>query len=222
MPDFDIDLLKKTWQEQNIRPKYAGSEILEMLNKKSRHIVKYIFWISAAEFLVFLALTILYIFQTDDNDSVINIIERLGAKKTFETEKNLAHLYFVMKVVSLLVTGIFAVKFYNSYRKIRVEENLKKFILRIVNFRQTVNRFIMANFGLVILFAVVICWFIYNEISMQQVQLNPQIIIGFVITAIIMTGICIGLVWFYYRVVYGIMMKKLGKNLEQLKEIENA
>lgn len=222
MPDFDIDLLKKTWQEQNIRPKYAGSEILEMLNKKSRHIVKYIFWISAAEFLVFLALTILYIFQTDDNDSVINIIERLGAKKTFETEKNLAHLYFLMKIVCLLVTGIFAVKFYSNYRKIRVEENLKKFILRIVNFRQTVNRFIMANFGLVILFAVVICWFIYNEISMQQVQLNPEIIIGFVITAIIMTGIYIGLVWFYYRVVYGIMMKKLDKNLEQLKEIENA
>ncbi len=221
MPDFDIDLLKKTWQDQKICPKYACSEILEMLNKKSRNIVKYIFWISAAEFLVFLSLTIIYIFQTDDNNSVINIIERAGAKKTYEMEKNLAHLYFLMKIVSLLVTGIFAVKFYSNYRKIRVEENLKKIISRIVNFRQTVNRFILANFAMVILFSVVICWFIYNEISAQQVQMNPKIMISFVFASILVTAICIGLVWIYYRVVYGIMMKKLGKNLEQLKEIES-
>jgi len=45
MPDFDLDNLKKTWQEQEVRPKYDGAQIEAMLNKSSRNYVKYILWI---------------------------------------------------------------------------------------------------------------------------------------------------------------------------------
>jgi hypothetical protein len=49
--DFDIDDLKKSWQEQKVPEVYETSEIEAMLNKKSRNYVKYIFWISLVEFL---------------------------------------------------------------------------------------------------------------------------------------------------------------------------
>lgn len=47
--DFDIDDLKKSWQEQTVTEVYGTSEIEAMLNKKSRNYVKYIFglaWLS--------------------------------------------------------------------------------------------------------------------------------------------------------------------------------
>ena len=43
MPEFDLDSLKKTWQEQPVQPKYDDKEILQMLNRKSRNYIKYIF-----------------------------------------------------------------------------------------------------------------------------------------------------------------------------------
>jgi hypothetical protein len=48
--DFDIDDLKKSWQEQKVTEVYETSEIEAMLNKKSRNYVKYIFWISLLNF----------------------------------------------------------------------------------------------------------------------------------------------------------------------------
>jgi hypothetical protein len=47
--DFNIDDLKKSWQEQTVTEVYGTSEIEAMLNKKSRNYVKYIFglaWLS--------------------------------------------------------------------------------------------------------------------------------------------------------------------------------
>lgn len=37
--DFDIDSLKKTWQDQQISDGYDQNEIESMLNKKSRNYV---------------------------------------------------------------------------------------------------------------------------------------------------------------------------------------
>ena len=67
MPEFDLDSFKKTWQEQPVQKKYDDNEILKMLNRKSRNYVKYIFWISVAEFLLFSVMGIFYFFQNDWN-----------------------------------------------------------------------------------------------------------------------------------------------------------
>ena len=65
--DFDIDDLKKSWQEQKVPEVYQTSEIEAMLNKKSRNYVKYIFWISLVEFLFFALLSIYTIFSSNNN-----------------------------------------------------------------------------------------------------------------------------------------------------------
>jgi hypothetical protein len=54
---------------------------------------------------------------------------------------------------------------------------------------------------------------------MQNIHLENPTIIGFYV------GIIISLLWncvvlLYYRIVYGIIMRRLGKNLEQLQKIE--
>ena len=220
MPEFDLDNFKKTWQEQDILPKYDSTEIEAMLNKSSKNYVKYILWISVAEFLVIFGMNLYYAFLGDDTNSFISILARLGIKNTSSLEANFAHLYFCLKVVSLLMTAFFVVRFFRNYRKINIESNLKKLILQIINFKKTVNLFILANILLIILFTVILMVFTLSALNQQNIHLTNPTLIVFLVGTIVMMGISVVLIWVYYRLVYGIILKRLGKNLEELQKIE--
>lgn len=221
MPDFNIDDFKKTWQEHEVRPKYGNSEILEMLNHKSRNYVKYILWISVVEFLFFTGLSVFYIFRTEDSNSFISAMEKLGVQNTPELQQEFGHLYNILKALSFLITGFFVVRFYQNYRRINLEANLKRFILQIMIFRRTVNHFILANILLLIIFTGILTLFIFRTLATQEITLEQPTLVGFLTGIGIATLLSVGLIWLYYRIVYGIIMKKLGRNLNQLKDIEN-
>ncbi len=219
MPDFDIDSLKKTWQEQELPPKYDNSAIQEMLNKRSRNYVKMIFWISVAEFLFFLGLTVFYITSSEDTNSFINILSRLGVDITPKIEMDFAHLFFGLKMLSLIVTAYFIVRFYLSFRKIDVELNLRKLISQIISFRKVVNLFIMTNILLLVFFTALLTALVFHTLSMQNVHLEGSTLTGFIVGILFSTTLCVVLIWTYYRVVYGIILRRLGKDLKQLQDL---
>ncbi|KFF01702.1 hypothetical protein [Chryseobacterium luteum] len=221
MPDFDLDSFKKTWQEQPVQPKYDSNEILQMLNKKSRNYVKYIFWISVAEFLFFSVLGVFYFFQDEESDSFRKILEKLGAQKAPEIETNFDHAYLAIKILSLLITAYFVLKFYQNYRKIRIEENLKGLIIRIIKFKKTVNAFILISIAILVVFTFVFTAFIFYVLNSQNVRPDNSNLIIVIIGIIVSTVLCILLIWLYYRLVYGIIIKKLDRNLKQLKDIDS-
>jgi len=221
MPEFDLDNLKKTWQEHTVEPKYSNTEIEAMLNKSSRNYVKYILWISIAEFLVILCLNIYYTFSSDDAGSFIKMLEKLGVHNTLKLQADFAHLYFVLKIISLLVTAFFVIRFYQNYRKIHVESNLKKLILQIIRFKKTVNLFILINILLLLAFTAVLTVFSFIALAQQSIHLNHPTLIGFIVGLVVMTLISVLLIWVYYRIVYGIILKRLGKNLTELQRIDN-
>lgn len=221
MPEFDLDSFKKTWQEQPVQQKYDNNEILKMLNRKSRNYVKYIFWISVVEFLFFTVLGLFYIIQDKESNSFLSILERLGAKKTTELEGFLDSIYVVLKILSLSITAYFVFKFYQNYKKIKVEENLKKFILKIIQFKKTVNAFILINILLLIAFTSVFTVFVFYILNTQHIEVNNANLIVFVIGTIVSTALAVLLIWLYYKIVYGIIMRKLDKNLTQLRDIDS-
>ncbi|MEY8759832.1 beta-carotene 15,15'-monooxygenase [Chryseobacterium tongliaoense] len=221
MPEFDLDNFKKTWQEQPVQQKYDNSEILQMLNKKSRNYVKYIYWISVAEFLFFTILGLFYIIQGKESNSFLNILERMGARRTPELENSFDNIYLALKVLSLSVTAYFVYKFYQNYKQIKIEENLKQFIIRIIQFKKTVNAFILINIALLIAFTSIFTVFIFYILNTQNIEVTGSALIGFIIGIVVSTSMSVFLVWIYYRLVYGIIMKRLDKNLKQLKDIES-
>lgn len=221
MPEFDLDNLKKTWQEHTVEPKYSNTEIEAMLNKSSRNYVKYILCISIAEFLVILCLNTYYTFSSDDAGSFIKMLEKLGVQNTLKLQADFAHLYFVLKIISLLVTAFFVIRFYQNYRKIHVESNLKKLILQIIRFKKTVNLFILINILLLLAFTAVLTVFSFIALAQQSIHLNHPTLIGFIVGLVVMTLISVLLIWVYYRIVYGIILKRLGKNLTELQRIDN-
>ncbi|MBW8523118.1 beta-carotene 15,15'-monooxygenase [Chryseobacterium chendengshani] len=221
MPEFDLDSFKKAWQEQPVQQKYDNNEILNMLNRKSRNYMKYIFWISVAEFSFFTIFGLFYILQNKESNTFLTSLQKLGVEKNHELETNLDSIYLIIKIVSLLVTGYFVIQFYQNYRKIKVEEDLKIFITRIINFKKTVNAFIVTNIVLFVLFTATFTVFVFYVLNDQNIQITASAKTGFIIGILISTLLCIFLIWIYYRLVYGIIMKRLDKNLKQLKEIES-
>ncbi|SHG98984.1 beta-carotene 15,15'-monooxygenase [Chryseobacterium vrystaatense] len=221
MPDFDLDSFKKTWQEQPVQPKYDSTEILKMLNRKSRNYVKYIFWISVLEFLFFSVLGLFYFFQDQDSDSFRKILEKLGAQEAPEIETNFDHAYLAIKVLSLLITAYFVLKFYQNYRKIKIEENLKGLITRIIKFKRTVNAFILISIAILVAFMFVFTAFIFYVLNSQNVQPSNSNLIIVIVGIIVSTILCVLLIWLYYRLVYGIIIRKLDRNLKQLEDIDS-
>lgn len=221
MPEFDLDSFKKTWQEQPVQEKYDYNEILQMLNKKSRNYVKYIFWISVIEFLFFTLIGLFYIIQGKESNSFINILTKLGVQRTSELENTFDNIYLVLKALSLAITAYFVFKFYQNYKVIKIEENLKRFILKIIKFKKTVNAFILINIALLITFTSIFTIFVFYILNTQNVEITNSTLIGFIAGIIISTAFTVIMVWLYYRVVYGIIIKKLDKNLTQLKEIDS-
>ncbi|AYO57132.1 beta-carotene 15,15'-monooxygenase [Chryseobacterium sp. 6424] len=220
MPEFDLDDLKKTWQQQHVAPKYNSHDIEAMLNKSSRNYVKYILGISIIEFLVMLCMNIYYTFLGDDSKSFMTVLGKLGVHSTDELQASFSHLYFILKIISLLMTAFFVVRFYRNFRRIKIEANLKRLILQIMRFKKTVNLFILANILLLIIFTVVLTFFTFSVLSSQHVEMSHPTLIGFVIGLVLMTGLSVVLIWVYYRIVYGILLKRLGKNLAALQKIE--
>ncbi|WP_315056583.1 beta-carotene 15,15'-monooxygenase [Chryseobacterium indoltheticum] len=221
MPEFDLDSFKKTWQEQPVKPKYDNNEILKMLNKKSRNYMKYIFWISVIEFLFFSVLGVFYLIQSNESDSFLSILEKMGVHKDSQLVAKLDKIYLIVKILSLVVTGFFVLKFYQNYRKIKIEEDLKLFIIRIITFKKTVNAFILTNIGLLLVLMSAFIGFTFYIINIQNIEVSNSTLIGFLVGIIIGTILCVSLIWVYYRLVYGIIMSRLDKNLSQLKEIES-
>ncbi|MEN4762008.1 beta-carotene 15,15'-monooxygenase [Chryseobacterium sp. C39-AII1] len=221
MPEFDLDSFKKTWQEQPVQPKYDHAEILQMLNRKSRNYVKYIFWISVAEFLFFSVLGIFYFFQGEESNSFKKILERLGVQNTGDVENNFDHAYLGIKILGLIITAYFVLKFYQNYRKIKIEENLKGLITRIIKFKKTVNAFILISIVLLLVFTLIFTTFIFYALNTQNIQPNNSDVIIVIIGIIISTILCVSLIWLYYRLVYGIIIRKLDRNLKQLKDIDS-
>lgn len=221
MPEFDLDSFKKTWQEQPVEPKYDNNEILKMLNKKSRNYMKYIFWISVIEFLFFSVLGVFYLIQSNESDSFLSILEKMGVHKNSQLVAKLDNIYLIVKILSLVVTGFFVLKFYQNYRKIKIEEDLKLFIIRIITFKKTVNAFILTNIGLLLVLISALIGFTFYILNAQNIEFNSSTFTGFIVGIIVSTILCVSLIWVYYRLVYGIIISRLDKNLNQLKEIES-
>lgn len=217
--DFNIDDFKKSWQEQ--KPEvYQSSEIEAMLNKKSRNYVKYILWISFAEFLFFAAVNIFTVFGTKNDSSFMDLLQKLGVNVTNNIEEDFQHLYLLLKIFSLAITAFFVILFYKNYKQIDIENNLKKFILQIIRFKKTVNLFIITNIAVLVVFTAVLTNFTMNVLRFQNVYLNNSTLAGFMIGILVSLSIGILLILLYYRIVYGIIMRRLDKKLKQLQQIE--
>ncbi|QYA26857.1 hypothetical protein G3I01_15585 [Gramella sp. MT6] len=207
----DLDLLKKDWkkQEKNL-PHLSYDEIYKMIWKRSSSIVKWIFFISILEFILG---AVLNIFLADE-------------EYWQQMEKyNLTEFTILVYVFSYLITFYFIFRFYTNYRRINATDSAKKLMKNILRTRKTVKHyiaFILISTGIV--FLITIFLMLRNHAvtatSEKNMEFDTTQWLIFIGGTLLVLGILLGIVWLIYRVIYGILLKRLYKNYKELKKLE--
>lgn len=209
----DLDLLKKAWQKEDFSfAQVSEAEIYKMLHKKSSSIVKWILIISVLEVLLWTSVSVL--FNTDDYLKKMHSDELL--------------IYFkVLNYFNYAVIIGFIYCFYKNYVKISTSASTKLLMKDILATRKTVQYYVWYNLGMITLsmffgFALA---FLYNpEMNVIKDKIahekgNITLIVTICIV-VLTTVVFVGLFWLFYKLLYGILLKKLNNNYKELKKID--
>ena len=213
----ELELLKKDWQKkEEVMPKLSYDEIYSMLWKKSSSIVKWIFLISVIEFVL---PHLLYLLPSVRDG--MDFYEELGVK----------NLMIGISVVNYAVVVYFIYQFYRRYREISVLDSAKDLMHRIIRTRRTVKNYIIIALSLFLFTFLAIAVSVYfgdggtliDVLNLEDAaedmsigRLKMILAVSFVIMGILATAF-IGLIYF---LIYGLLIRKLGRNYRELKKLE--
>ena len=210
----ELDLLKKNWNKTEHFPSFSEEKIYAMLHKNSSSAVKWIFIISIIEFFLGILLNFGVSF-TKSHQETMSILKKAGI---FE-------FYQIVSAIIWFAAVIFMYLFYKRYREISTTANVKKLMETILSARKTVKHYIVFNLVAASIFLLVIYSFALKEILQsvsieQHKELTTSIYIGAFVGVILVTAIIILCFWLIYRVIYGILLRRLKNNYTELEKID--
>lgn len=211
----ELEILKSDWKkrQQNL-PKLSYNEIYKMLYKKSTTIVKWIFIISIAELIFWTSLSLI------TPQSTHEVLDLLGLTKYL----------LIFNIIHYIIFIGFIVVFFKNYASIKVTDNTKQLMASILKTRKTVRFFVIYNvtgFALLLILLNLLYYFqgdlLFEYFSQENgvaYQDKETLMLSFYIVNIIFGIVMLGLVLLFYRIVYGIFLKRLKKNYNELAKIE--
>jgi len=210
----ELELLKKDWKmREQKQPQLSYDDIYTMLFKKSTSIVKWIFIISIAELIFWTGLS----FFTPK--SSYEILERFGVSQ----------ILWMTNIINYLVFIGFIYLFYKNYTAIKVTDSTKQLINSIIKTRKTVRYFVFYNvavFALILIFINILYYF-KSDVLMEiigekygKIKDAAAFLNNFFIIQIVLGVFMLGLLLLFYRLVYGILLRRLKNNLKELEKIE--
>ncbi|HEY5688915.1 MAG TPA: hypothetical protein VIS27_11485 [Yeosuana sp.] len=208
----ELELLKKDWRKQNTTYKQlSAKEIYPILQKKSSSIVKTLFYISVGELVFWILINSIPYFSSD------SYRERLNA--VYSNEYVFAGLTFISYGVILL----FIYLLFKSHKAISATDNAKKLMESILKTRRVIKYYVIYNLVMVSISMLVGTYFaIVNDPKLtdsishfnnKQVFMAYAIIIG-------VTAFLILIIWLFYKLLYGLLLKRLNRNYQELKKLE--
>lgn len=204
-----LDLLKKDWNKGH--QNFSKDDLYKMIHKKSSSIVKFLFYISVGELILWLGINSLQWFYSEEY------------KNKIETTFGDDSFMFVATIVSYAIIILFILLLYRSYQKISVTSNIKTLMENILNTRKIIKYYV--SYNLIILFVGLIYGFyvaIHNDpvLSEMFTHYNDQQTLKFLFVLGLVIAISLVCVWLFYKLIYGLLIKKLNKNYKELKAIE--
>jgi membrane protein implicated in regulation of membrane protease activity len=203
----ELELLKKDWKKQEkALPQYKIEELRQMVYKRSNSLIRTIFIISIVEFLLSCALSIWLI-----DDEYWQLVTHLHLKTVTQ----------ILLVASYAITLFFIYLFYHNYKKITPQDSTRVLMKKILRTRMTVRYYII--YILISTGLSSILYFIFSlKYPMPETDLNLSGINGLIVIGIgiLFIGVALLLVWLVYTLLYGILLRKLKRNYENLKKID--
>jgi len=135
---------------------------------------------------------------------------------------NVVQLYgfeVVLTVINYIVLIAFIYLFYKNFKCINTSSSTKKLMVDILNTRKIVKYYVWYNLILVAIYSTlaVVSEVKYNSI-LSTFYANHQLILFVISLGIIVLLFLI--FWLFYRLLYGILLRRLYKNYNELKKID--
>ncbi|GLU45503.1 hypothetical protein [Allomuricauda sp. NBRC 101325] len=210
----ELELLKKDWQKREAHlPKLSYDQIYKMIWKKSSSIIKWIFYISILEFVFWAGINIGF-----------NSPETMEELKAMHIHK----VIMVLNIINYIIILYFIYKFYINYKKISFTDSSKKLMKTILGVKRTVTQYVWFNLIIFTTFLIINMYgvLIYGEEGKKIVEAASQDGDAFVLWAmvigisIVFTAAILFLIWLFYKLLYGILLKRLRENYNELKKLE--
>jgi len=206
----ELDLLKKDWQKNNTFEQVSEVDIYKMLHTKSSSIVKWIFIISILEILLWTSISVF--FNTDDY-----------LKNIKHEELN---VYFeVLTYFNYVVILVFIYLFYKNYVAISITVSTKQLMKDILKTRKTVQCYVWYNLGMVGLSLMMGFFMAFNYnpdvvVLLDKMGNNTKVMVFTIVFFILAFVLFLGAFWLFYRLLYGILLRRLYANYKELKKID--
>ena len=202
-----MDLLenyKKAWnnQPEDIN-KVSSLEIYKMAHSKSSSIVKWIFIIGIIEFIV---LNSMYFF-----------IDLEEAQKEYE-KLGLENFVFYSQIAAYVILFYFLWMFYQNYKKISSIDSTKILMKKILKTRKTVRNYVLFNLGYMAMVMLVVTT---ATINLSFDEINTKQLLLIIISTLIATLLILGLLWLFYQLLYGFLLRKLNRNYKELAKLDD-
>jgi hypothetical protein len=198
----ELELLKQDWkkQEENL-PIYDKQKLSPMLQQKSTSVVKWIFIISIIEFSFWIIIDLLLV-NAEYND----LVDELGVSMFM---KGLIYVNYIG------VIGFIA-WFCRNYMKIKVTDDVRTLIKRIIETRRSVKYYVWFN---LIIFAISFSIGFFAAVSSLNNNYDENLLY-FIVFFVISIGVIGGLIWLIYYLIYGRLIRRLIKNYKEFKREE--
>ncbi|MGJ8684749.1 MAG: hypothetical protein ACSHWW_09000 [Nonlabens sp.] len=210
-----LDKLKENWNAQEKEyPKINADSIKKMLAQKSTSIVKWLLIIAILEFSLLIGINILYsIFGSPD-----------------PATEALMHTNFMIGsyIVHYAVVIYFIYLFYKNYKNISASQPTRSLMKNIIKTRKTMKWYIWYNIiGGFISGMVGTIYMLNNHPMIIELMESGKMdghetkfyVLSFLFMVLIY-AVFLGLLYLIYMLIYGILLKRLKGNYEELKRME--
>lgn len=210
----ELELLKKDWKKREAEfPQLSSDDIYKLIHKKSSSIVKWIFIICMIELIFWAGINLLV------PDSTYDIYEKFNLKSFLR----------VVQIFHYLIIFVFIYLFYKNHKAISVIENTSLLMKKIIKTRKTVNYYVYYNILLYVILSIFMNVIMFSQpdllvevMNPDAVEIEPERFFKIMLIAQIIAFVVIcGLLWLYYRIIYGILLKRLMVNYKELEKLEN-
>ena len=167
----------------------------------------YGFWmIFIIGILEFVILNSLYFFI--DMDEAYAEYEKLG----------LMNFIFYSQIVAYTILFYFLAMFYLNFKRISTTDSTRTLMKKIIRTRKTVRNYVLFNLGYIVLVVVVAT---IASISTNLEELSNKQVIFIIFATLIATLLILGIMWLFYQLLYGLLLKKLNKNYKKLAKLDS-
>ena len=208
----ELDLLKKDWNKQQNQDKTLSSkDIYPMLHKKSSSIVKTLFYISIAELILWILVnTIPYVYSEEYRNKLDAIYSN-------------DYLFTSFTVFSYAVILLFIYLLFKAQRSISVTDNARKLMESILRTRKIIKYYVLYNLVVAGLSLLIGFYFAFTkdpEAHEVFASLNDTQLLFVYGLITIVTVVFILIIWLFYKLIYGLLLKRLNRNYAELKKLE--